>query len=142
MSDDCFTMGHFCAKILSDGIVLQLRSIAVCDASEGLQTQNYLDKPFKVLAESQVAVMPTLELVVVNPLKTKIEEESAALYAVFYQQRLDVVCIPEWFPMIMFAKKDNVFEITNKNNVVSSQIKVKAPDFFVNKFDIIADVTQ
>jgi hypothetical protein len=136
----CLTMGHFTARILSDDIVLQLRSINMSDII-GTEIQDNLDKQFEVVASTKVAVTPTLELVIVEQLKHKFDS-NVAVYCAYYYKRLDLVCVPTWFPKLLFAKKGNEFEVNNKHNAIASSIVVKAPEFFINKFEIIADVAQ
>jgi len=127
---------HFIAKALSNVIFLEARWLPD-NNDKGLNVKDIIDLPYHVIESVPVIITPSLEIVITKPIELKFENKTM-FYCVFYHQSSKSVCIPNWFPMVMWGEPTTSYTISSKNIPSNSIAGIQMSDIpSFNKFDIL-----
>ena len=123
---NCLTFGHLCAHVVSNTFTIELRSICYNldrNLDINLDVTGWTDKSFEIIAFSNVKLLPSMQIVF-DPLHVEFDRDRIVYVVyhfvspIYYQfgnlqstSPEDAICIPEWFPKLMFCNKGSVLDL-------------------------------
>lgn len=135
----CETPMHFVAKSLSNAIELEARWL-LDNNDRGLDVKDIIDLDYEVIKSAPIVITPTLEIIIAEPLELSFTSK-VMFYCVFHHKQTGSVCIPGWFPMVMFGEPTGTYVISSKNVPNDSIAGIQIPEIMksFNKFDMLVD---